>query len=66
MTHYEEHLQDSEFADTWQAAEAAQFIKDEARVAIYDREVAHAEWVAAGRPTLDVEEVEDDDEDLPF
>jgi hypothetical protein len=29
MTHYEEHLTD-QYIDTWQAAEAAQFLKDEA------------------------------------
>tara|TARA_B110000495_G_scaffold202306_1_gene222040 strand:+ start:1028 stop:1234 length:207 start_codon:yes stop_codon:yes gene_type:complete len=29
MTHYEEHLND-QYVDTWQAAEAAQFTKDEA------------------------------------
>ena len=29
MTHYEEHLND-QYIDTWQEAEAAQFLKDEA------------------------------------
>jgi len=33
MTQYQEHIQDSQFIDTWQAAEAAQFLKDEAYAA---------------------------------
>ena len=38
MTHKEEHIRDSEFADTWQAADADQFRKDEAAAAIAEFE----------------------------
>jgi len=50
MTHYEEHIQDSAFADTWQRAEAEATRKYEAEAAVADREEEHAEWVAAGCP----------------
>ena len=61
---YEEHVQDSQFADTWQAAEAEAFRKDEAVAAVADREVEHAEWVAAGCPVF--EEVEAEEVDSLF
>ena len=53
MTHYEEHIQDSAFADTWQKAEADRFLKDEAASAVAEREAAHAEWVADGCPAIE-------------
>lgn len=34
---YQEHLQDSAFPDTWQAAEADQFLRDESATAVLDR-----------------------------
>lgn len=34
----QEHFQDSAFCDTWQAAEAAQFLKDEAYAAECERD----------------------------
>lgn len=53
MTHYEEDIQDSAFADTWQKAEADRFLKDEAAHAATEREDEHAEWVADGCPALE-------------
>ena len=53
MTHYEEHIQDSAFADTWQRAEADATRKYEAEAAADDREDAHAEWVADGCPAFE-------------
>lgn len=42
---YQEHLQDSAFVDTWQAAEAAQFLKDEASSAEYERKREELEFL---------------------
>ncbi len=47
MTHEEEHLQDSHI-DTWQQAEADQFLRHEREQAVYDREVEEREARAAG------------------
>ena len=60
-SHYEEHIQDSEFADTWQAAEAESVRKDEAVSAVADREIEHAEWVADGCPVFEKVEAEEVD-----
>lgn len=40
---YLEHLQDSQFTDTWQAAEANQFLADEAHAAECERDEMEAE-----------------------
>ena len=42
MTHYEEHFHD-QHCDTWQAAEAAQFLRDEVDGAEADRAFYEAE-----------------------
>jgi hypothetical protein len=66
MTHYEEHLQDSAFADTWQAAEAARFLKDEEQAAIAERADEHAKWVAAGCPRAEDVAEDTEEDNSPF
>ena len=65
MSPYEEHLRDSE-VDTWQRAEAEQFLKDEAEATKAEYEELHKEWVEAGCPVLDPPEAEEDEDEFPF